>query len=130
MFFDQWLSRPGAPELRIANATAVPTIAGWRLNVTLSQGAPPYALSVPLVIRTSGGEITHHVQLAGERDTVARNEVQKQISLRELLESETYRRSASKPRKRSDTSGRRAQFRRWWNCLLEAPRSADKRERA
>jgi aminopeptidase N len=70
-FFDQWLSRPGAPELRITDARAVPTIAGWRLNVTLAQGAPAYALSVPLAIRTSGGEITQRVELGGERETVA-----------------------------------------------------------
>ena len=70
-FFDQWLSRPGAPDLRITDATAVPTIAGWRLNVTLAQGAPPYVLSVPLAIRTSGGETTQRVEFGGERDTVA-----------------------------------------------------------
>ena len=70
-FFDQWLSRPGAPELRITHAAAVPTLAGWRLNVTLAQGAPAYALSVPLAIRTSGGEITRRVELGAERDTVA-----------------------------------------------------------
>jgi len=70
-FFDQWLSRAGAPELRIADAGVVPTINGWRLNVTLTQGAPGYALSVPLAIRTSGGEITRRVEIGGERDTVA-----------------------------------------------------------
>ena len=70
-FFDQWLSRPGAPSLRISNATAVPTVDGWRLNVTLAQGAPAYALSVPLAIRTSGGEIARRAELAGERETVA-----------------------------------------------------------
>ena len=70
-FFDQWLSRPGAPALRITHAQAVPTITGWRLEATLAQGAPAYALSVPLAIRTSGGEITRRVRLDGERDTVA-----------------------------------------------------------
>jgi len=70
-FFDQWLSRPGAPELRITNAAVVPTADGWRLNVTLAQGAPPYALSVPLAIRTAGGEITQRVELGGERNTLA-----------------------------------------------------------
>jgi hypothetical protein len=73
-FFDQWLLRAGAPDLRIAHARAVPTITGWRLEVTLAQGAPAYVVSVPLVIRaiqSSGGEITQRVEFRGERDTVA-----------------------------------------------------------
>jgi len=70
-FFDQWLLRPGAPDLRIADARTVPTITGWRLEVTLAQGAPAYAVSVPLVIQSSGGEITQRIGIGGERDTVA-----------------------------------------------------------
>ena len=69
-FFDQWLARPGAPELRITHAQSVPTIAGWRLNVSLAQGAPAYSLSVPLAVRTARGEILRRVDLAGESDTV------------------------------------------------------------
>ncbi len=69
-FFAQWLDRPGAPELRIADAQAVPTLSGWRLNVTLAQGAPAYALSVPLAVRTAGGEIARRVDLARERETL------------------------------------------------------------
>ena len=73
-FFGQWLSRPGAPDLRIADARAVPTIGGWRLEVTLAQGAPAYVVSVPLVIRaiqSPRGDITRRVELGGERDTAA-----------------------------------------------------------
>jgi hypothetical protein len=68
-FFEQWLDRTGAPNLRIADAQAVPTSAGWRLSVTLIQGTPAYALSVPLAVRTAGGEITRRVELSRERDT-------------------------------------------------------------
>ncbi len=70
-FFEQWLQRPGAPDLRIANAQAVPTLSGWRLNVTLVQGAPAYALSVPLALRTAGGELVRRAEITRERDTVA-----------------------------------------------------------
>ena len=70
-FFEQWLERPGAPDLRIANAQAVPTLPGWRLNVTLAQGAPAYALSVPLAIRTAGGDLARRAEITRERDTVA-----------------------------------------------------------
>ena len=67
-FFAQWLERTGAPELRIADAQAVPVDAGWRLNVTLAQGAPAYAISVPIAIRTPDGEIMHRVELARDRE--------------------------------------------------------------
>ena len=68
-FFAQWLTRTGAPPLRIAGAEATPVAGGWRLAVTLAQGAPAYALAVPLRIRTRGGELTRRVDLARERDT-------------------------------------------------------------
>ena len=68
-FFEQWLDRSGAPELRIADAQAKPVAGGWQLSVTLTQGAPAYALSVPLAVRSAGGEITRHVEFARQRDT-------------------------------------------------------------
>jgi len=69
-FFEQWLTRPGAPALRIADAKAGRTNAGWRLSVTLAQGAPAYALAVPLAIRTAGGESLWRVDFSREQDTV------------------------------------------------------------
>ncbi|MBI4192964.1 MAG: M1 family peptidase [Betaproteobacteria bacterium] len=69
-FFAQWLERPGAPEPRIADARAAPVSAGWRLEVTLAQGAPAYAISVPIAIRTSDGVITHRMELTRERETL------------------------------------------------------------
>ena len=71
VYFEQWLARPGAPALRIEHVQAIPALTGWRLNVTLSQGQPAYALSVPLAIRTAVGEITRRVEISLERDTVA-----------------------------------------------------------
>jgi hypothetical protein len=69
-FFAQWLERTGAPNLRIADAEAKPVAGGWRLSLTLEQGAPAYALSVPLAVRTAGGEIMRRVELSRERETV------------------------------------------------------------
>src|SRR5471032_147236 len=69
-FFEQWLERTGAPNLRIADAAAEPVAGGWRLSVTLTQGAPAYALSVPLAVRTAGGEITRCIGLTRERETL------------------------------------------------------------
>ncbi len=68
-FFGQWLERTGAPDLRITGAEAKPLAGGWQLRVTLEQGAPAYALSVPLAVRTSDGEINRRVELARDRDT-------------------------------------------------------------
>ncbi len=68
-FFAQWLERAGAPNLRIADAQAESVAGGWRLSVTLEQGAPAYSLSVPLAVRTAGGEITRRVELSRERAT-------------------------------------------------------------
>ena len=69
-FFEQWLERTGAPNLRIADAKAEVVAGGWQLSVTLEQGAPAYTLSVPLAIRTIEGEITRRVALSRERETL------------------------------------------------------------
>jgi hypothetical protein len=39
------------------------------LRLTLEQGAPAYALSVPVSVHTSGGDVTRRVQLSRERET-------------------------------------------------------------
>ncbi len=70
-FFAQWLERPGAPDLRIADAHAAAADTGWRLNVTLTQGAPPFLISVPIAIRTQEGEIVRRVELSREREVLA-----------------------------------------------------------
>ncbi|MHB8668760.1 MAG: hypothetical protein ACYC7B_14735 [Burkholderiales bacterium] len=66
-FFEQWLQRSGAPDLRISAASAAPAAGGWRLRVTLTQGSPAYTLSVPLAIRTANGEVTRRAELSRER---------------------------------------------------------------
>ncbi|MEK7435291.1 MAG: M1 family aminopeptidase [Pseudomonadota bacterium] len=68
-FFDQWLQRGGAPALRIADARAEPAGGGWRLHLSLEQGTPAYAVSVPLRIETAAGSIVRRVELARERET-------------------------------------------------------------
>jgi len=70
VFFAQWLQRSGAPALRIAGAKAEPAGKGWRLSVTLDQGAPAYALPVPLVLRTAAGEVERRVELEREHADV------------------------------------------------------------
>jgi aminopeptidase N len=68
-FFAQWLTRAGAPALRLESAATVQDSGGWRTDVTLSQPAPAYQLRVPLVFRTPRGDETRWVTLNGERQT-------------------------------------------------------------
>jgi aminopeptidase N len=78
-FFDQWLVRAGAPDLHIVDVRAVdvrsevPRAGGaWRASITLTQGkgGAPYALSVPLLVRTAQGESSVRVPLAAASATV------------------------------------------------------------
>ena len=54
-FFDQWLRRAGAPELRLEDAGAQTDGARHRVSFTLAQASPPYALEVPIRITTAAG---------------------------------------------------------------------------
>jgi len=69
-YFEQWLARPGAPDLRIADAEAKPVAGGWQLRVTLEQTSPAYALSVPVAVRTRSGDQMRRIEVARERETV------------------------------------------------------------
>lgn len=55
-FFAQWLTRPGAPAVRIAEATRKQLDFGHRITLTLEQAAPVYRLRVPVAVRSEGGE--------------------------------------------------------------------------
>ena len=68
-FFAQWLERTGAPAPRITHAQAKPVAGGWRLSLTLEQGSPAYALSLPLRVRTAAGEVKQRVDISRERET-------------------------------------------------------------
>ncbi|SCX47608.1 hypothetical protein SAMN05720354_10751 [Nitrosospira sp. Nsp1] len=71
VFFDQWLTREGAPVIRIAEAgRAKPGSAAavhHRVKVTLEQTEPAYRLSVPVAVRTAGGEEFHTLDLEKTR---------------------------------------------------------------
>src|SRR5262249_35046676 len=54
----QWVTRPGAPELRISAATVQPDGQGYRLGAVLDQVQPgsAYRLQVPLAVSLQGQE--------------------------------------------------------------------------
>ncbi|CAG0956261.1 aminopeptidase N [Rhodocyclaceae bacterium] len=66
-FFNQWLERAGAPDVRIAAAHG----GGTQLVLTLEQAAPAYALGVPVEIVYGGGRSEiRRVPLTQTRETV------------------------------------------------------------
>ncbi len=67
LFFDQWVSRAGAPSLALhdvdlagPSATGVFTVTGAILQ---EQAAPPFALSTPVVVATESGQESARVDL-------------------------------------------------------------------
>lgn len=70
-FFDQWLNRAGAPEVRIAEARATARDGKSQLALTLEQAAPAYALGVPVeIVHTGGRSEMRRIALAQPRQTV------------------------------------------------------------
>lgn len=62
-FFAQWLTRQGAPSVRITDAELSAGFAGNRVRVTLAQDRPAYRLHVPLALRSDRGTETRYVDL-------------------------------------------------------------------
>jgi hypothetical protein len=65
-FFEQWLSRPGAPEIAITQAESVRNGDRYRVRLRLTQRAPPYRLRVPVTLQTERGDEAALVELVGE----------------------------------------------------------------
>ncbi len=70
VFFEQWLTRPGAPVVRIADASQGASDSGaYRVAVTLEQAEPVYSLKVPVAVRTREGEEMRMLDLESGRET-------------------------------------------------------------
>ncbi len=69
VFFEQWLTRPGAPAVRMAEAARTRLDSGYRVTVTLEQQASAYRLRVPIALRTEGGEEIRILDLERGRQT-------------------------------------------------------------
>ncbi len=70
-FFEQWLTRPGAPELKLGEVAVSEAAGGHRLRFDLSQTGSPYRLAVPVRIKTAAGSRTLQVELEGARTEVS-----------------------------------------------------------
>lgn len=64
-FFDQWVTRTGAPALRLVEATATRRGERYALAVRIAQGEPAYRLDVPVVVETTEGRVRRTIPLAG-----------------------------------------------------------------
>ena len=66
-FFDQWLSRAGAPALALAEAKHAKSGSVNVITVVLEQGTPEYRLRVPIAVRTEHGEELRTLDLGSAR---------------------------------------------------------------
>jgi len=68
-FFSQWVTRPGAPTLALADVTVSPDGDGFKIAgvIRQTQSADPFALSVPLFVQTDAGVETFTIDTS-ERD--------------------------------------------------------------
>ena len=64
--FDQWVRRPGAPELRVSQVKALAGKGGYQLEAVLEQlqPGPAYSLSVPLAVTIAGQQQAYQVSVA------------------------------------------------------------------
>jgi hypothetical protein len=70
-FFAQWLTRQGAPTLRIDAADNDGAAANGRVRVTLAQSMPAYRLHVPLALRGERGDDARYADLDDASATFA-----------------------------------------------------------
>jgi aminopeptidase N len=65
-FFQQWVQRTGAPQLRISKIHAQPEDDHYRLTVAIeqTQAGPAYTLNVPLAVHMNGIEQAYQTQLS------------------------------------------------------------------
>ena len=73
-FFDQWLNRAGGPAVDIVKATARPQDGGpgpFRLSLSVTQGAPAYALHLPLEIDYPGRSEVRWIDIGRSREDVS-----------------------------------------------------------
>ncbi len=70
-FFDQWLSRSGAPRFRIEAARAAPTASGYRVWITLVQDEPTFTVTVPVAVTTATGRTAYRLDTSSVRQEFA-----------------------------------------------------------
>ena len=70
-FFDQWLTRPGAPSLQVRDVSVRATEAGHLVTGSLVQvqAGRPYRVNVPVIVQTTAGVVRRDVAMTGASAT-------------------------------------------------------------
>ncbi len=65
-FFEQWVSRRGAPQIHLENVTREKGPDGWKVNGRLVQEKPYFTAGFDLNIHADGGQFSERVELSGD----------------------------------------------------------------
>jgi aminopeptidase N len=65
-FFRQWVDRPGAPVVSLADVAAKREADKWRVTARLRQEKPHYEIEVPVRLLTDNGAVEAVIPLSGE----------------------------------------------------------------
>jgi hypothetical protein len=90
-FFAQWIERPGAPRLTLADVAVVKTASGWQVSGILGQVGPVYQLAVPLRVVTEEGISERVISLAGRRERFVMTVAEQPVSLTVDHDSRLFR---------------------------------------
>jgi hypothetical protein len=64
-FFDQWVFRPGAPRLGLADVRSERTGEGWQVSGRVLQEPPAFDLALDLALESGGPATSHALALSG-----------------------------------------------------------------
>lgn len=56
LFMEQWVARPGAPQLSLQDVNQEETGSGWQLQGTIKQSGPVFDVDLPMIITTAPGD--------------------------------------------------------------------------
>jgi len=91
-FFVQWVERPGAPYLSLADVDVVNTGSVWQVSGNISQDGPVYQLAVPLQLVTEGLVYEQVAGLSGKQECFAFTVAEQPVSLAADHDSRLFRR--------------------------------------
>ncbi len=91
-FFDQWLTRAGAPRIELAETEHRSVDGDYRVALTIRQSAPIYRMRLPIVIETSAGVSWHEVILEQTEQTFELATEQQPLAIHIDPEFDAFRR--------------------------------------
>ena len=89
-FFQAWVERPGAPDLKLTNAKADGNVVRFSLHQT--QDGPAYPLTLPLTLKTAAGTERHSVTMLGDDQSYTLTSTAKALALNIDPNTDVFRR--------------------------------------